>query len=122
MTAPPNATTSGGSGSQTARLDRACVRSGMASDQQGITVKTTAGGPASYYSFYSDGTSVQEHPEFGAEGQGGGFADSAGTFRDTWTVPAGAPLGRVLVRVTVAGRSRPIDLAFTIVASSASCP
>jgi len=120
-TATPGTTTTGGSGQHTARLDRGCVRSGVASDEQGITITTSAGGPASYYSFYSDGSSVQEHPEFGAEGQGGGFADGSGTFRDTWTVPAGAPLGRALVRVTVAGRRTPIDLAFKIVAASATC-
>jgi hypothetical protein len=106
-----------------ARLDAACVRRGVTSDRQGVTVKTDPKGPASYVTVYSDGSTITDRPEeYSSGGQGGGFADQTGTYRDTWVVPAAAPTGRAVVRVVVAGRSTPIDLPFTVVAQTARCP
>ena len=106
-----------------ATLDAACVRRGVASDRQGVTVKTDPQGPASYVTVYSDGSTITDRPEeYSSGGQGGGFADQTGTYRDTWVVPAAAPTGRAVVRVVVAGRSTPIDLPFTVVAQTGRCP
>jgi hypothetical protein len=72
---------------------------------------------------YSDGSSIVDRPQnYSSGGQNGGFADSSGTYRDTWVVPPAAPLGRATVRVVVAGRSDTINLPFTIVDSSSRCP
>jgi hypothetical protein len=72
---------------------------------------------------YSDGSTIIERPhEYSSGGQNGGFADSSGTYRDTWVVPPAAPLGRATVRAVVAGRSDTINLYFTIVGASDSCP
>jgi len=121
-TASPRKSASPTFGPSSAKLDKACVRRGDHDDRQGITIKTDPGGPASYQTVYSDGSSIIERPDYSSGGQNGGFADSSGTYRDTWVVPPSAPLGRATVRAVVAGRSGTIDLPFTIVASSSSCP
>ena len=121
-TASPKKSASPTFGPSSARLDKACVRRGAPDDPQGITIKTDPGGPASYQTEYSDGSTILDRPDYASGGQDGGFADSSGTYRDTWVVPATAPLGRATVRAVVAGRSEPIYLRFTIVASSSRCP
>ena len=109
-------------GPSSAKLDKACVRRGVASDPQGITVKTDPGGPASYYTIYSDGSSIQNRPGlYSSGGQGGGFADANGSFRDTWVVPVAAPTGKATVRVVVAGRDKPIDLTFRVESQTGRC-
>lgn len=101
------------------KLDRSCVRQGVEADVQGLTVGTTPGGPVGYTTIYSDGSS-QLDPERGYKtGGGGGFAEDNGTFRQTWIVPAHAPLGTATVRVI--DGSRTFDLPFVIVAASATC-
>jgi hypothetical protein len=109
-------------GPSSARLDKSCVHRGAQDDRQGITIKTDPGGPASYQTVYSDGSSIIDRPQYSSGGQNGGFADASGTYRDTWVVPASAPLGRATVRAVVAGRSDTIDMTFTIVGPSSSCP
>jgi hypothetical protein len=99
------------------------VRRGVTGDRQGITVKTDPGGPASYYTIYSDGSSIQDRPGlYQSGGQNGGFADSNGRYRDTWVVPMAAPPGRAAVKVVVAGRSTPIELSFTVMSETGRCP
>lgn len=87
-----------------------------------MTIHTSPSGPASYLTVYSDGSSSVDHEEYRSGGQNGGFADSAGTYRDTWVVPADVPTGRAVVRVGVAGRRTTIDLPFTVVSQNDTCP
>jgi hypothetical protein len=100
------------------------VRRGTSSDVQGIRVKTDPGGPASYYTVYSDGSSIQNRPGvYNSGGQNGGFADANGSYRDTWVVPLAAPTGRAVVRVVTADRTKaPIELPFTVASQTGSCP
>jgi hypothetical protein len=91
-------------------------------DRQGLTVETDPGGQVGYQTVYSDGTSIVDKPQqYQSGGQGGGYADSAGRFRDTWVVPAAAPLGTATVYMLVPGH-QPIKLKFTIVGTGGHCP
>lgn len=103
----------------TGSLDKACVHRGVATDMQGLTVKTLPKDPVGYVTTYSDGSSNFEHPEWGNAGRGGGFADDSGTFRETWIVPATAPTGTAVVRVIARGGT--IDLPFRVVAATGKC-
>lgn len=102
-----------------ARLDKACVR--RATDTQGITIVTTPGGPASYGTVYSDGSTITDKPEeYASGGQGAGFAGADGRFRQTWTVPAAAPTGEATVHVNT-GPNSPAPLRFRIVGENERC-
>lgn len=101
-------------------LDRACVRRGVAADVQGITVHTDPGYPAGYATEYSDGSTIVGHPEYQSGGQGTGFADQNGVFRQTWVVPDRAPLGRAIVHVNV-GTVDPPKIPFRIVGRNQTC-
>lgn len=87
-------------------------------DTQGITIKTTPGAGASYATIYSDGSTFQDHPEYGND-HNAGFADASGTYRGTWPVAASAPTGRTTVLVS-APNVKTQRLTFTI--ASGSCP
>lgn len=101
------------------RLDRSCVRQGVQADVQGLTVRTSPGGPVGYTTIYSDGSSQLDSERGYKSGGGGGFAENDGTFRQTWIVPPQAPRGKATVRVI--DGSRTFDLFFEIVAASAVC-
>lgn len=118
VTATPSGKGTGQPGS-TATLDLACVRRGV--DTQGITVHTQPGGPASYNTIYSDGSGAGDGKSTYQTGYGvGAFADATGTYRDMWIVPAEAPPGVATVYVpTQDGR---LELKFTVVDQSATCP
>ena len=105
----------------TGKLDRRCVRRGEASDLQGLTVGTKPGYPVGYATTYADGSGIVDHPEYSSGGQGGGFADDRGVYRDTWVVPTAAPTGKATVRVN-AGTPHPLELTFTVVAQNQRCP
>ena len=118
-------TTSGGprpsasSGESTAALDRSCARRGV--DRQGLTGHTQPNGPYGYSTIYSNGD-----PYFGPSpgetaGNGGQpSSDSRGNFRETWVVPALAPVGDAVVKVTMAGVI--LDLPFKVVEQTGTCP
>jgi len=123
-TTPPSATSSPTASSPrnvVVTLDRACVRRGVAADVQGITVHTDPGYPAGYVTEYSDGSTIIGHPEYESGGQGSGFADQNGVWRQTWVVPDAAPLGKAIVHVN-AGTVDPPKIPFTIVGRNQTCP
>ena len=130
----PGATRTGGGGSPranptfgpaSAKLDKSCARRGVSNDEQGVTVKADPEAPVSYYTVYSDGSSIQNRPGvYNSGGQFGGFADASGTYRDTWVVPVAAPTGRAVVRVTVPSGNKviTIDLPFLVESQTGTCP
>jgi hypothetical protein len=92
-----------------------------AKDTQGITIITSPGGPASFGTVYSDGSSITDRPDdYASGGQGAGFADADGRFRRTWQVPSAAPLGVATVNVNT-GPDSPPPVRFRIVAETGSC-
>jgi hypothetical protein len=111
--ASPKATSSG---AVVARLDRACGRRGV--DTQGLTVKTRPKGPVGFNTQYSDGSSLDSTHNYSG-GYGGGFADDAGNYRNTWVIDATAPLGMATIRVATAEGT--VDLTYLVVATNGSC-
>jgi hypothetical protein len=117
----PRATSSGGA---TATLARTCARRGV--DQQTITITTTPGGPASYQTFYSDGSYAADGHSHYSSGYGGGFdgdgfsdTQKDGRWQATWTVPANAPIGLATVQaITGQGNA---SVTFNIVAKDGRC-
>ena len=117
----PRATSTGGA---TATLEKTCARRGV--DQQTITITVSPGGPASYQTFYSDGSySADGHSHY-SSGYGGGFdgdgftdTQKDGRWQATWTVPANAPTGLANVQaVTAQGNA---DVTFNVVAKDGRC-
>lgn len=120
--AQPSATKQPSPGStdpgSSATLDLGCARRGV--DVQGVTILTKPGGPAGFNTLYSDGSSSVDGTSSYDDGFGGGFADAQGRFRDTFTVPANAPLGVATVKIVT--QDGGIDVRYTVVASGGSCP
>jgi hypothetical protein len=119
----PKATSSGGA---TATLSKSCARRGV--DYQTITITMpTPGGPASYQTYYSDGSYAADGHSHYSSGFGGGFDGDGysdpkpadGRWQATWLVPANAPTGLATVAATTAqGRA---DVKFNIVAKDGHC-
>jgi hypothetical protein len=111
---------------RSASLDKTCVRRGANDDRQGLTLRTTPGGPYGYATVYSDGSDITTNKEYEPDGngpiggQGGGFADSAGDARQQWVVPPTAPLGEATVKVNLGGTI--IELKFKVAARTGTCP
>jgi hypothetical protein len=110
----PKGSAAGGS---TAALDLACARRGV--DTQGLTIHTKPGGPASYSTEYSDGSTVVEGHY--SSGYGGGFADDQGNKRYEWIPPANAPLGTAIVHVIWNDDPQDFKISFKIVAQTGHC-
>ena len=100
-------------------LDLKCARRGV--DVQGITLQTRPGGPAGFNTYYSDGSSSVDGNSNYTSGFGGGFAESNGQWRMTWTVPANAPTGVATVYASTQEHPK-LELKFTVADQNGSCP
>ncbi len=110
----PVATSTGGA---IARLDRPCGRRGV--DTQGVTVKTQPKGPVGFNTEYSDGSSNVDGTHHYSGGYGGGFADDAGNYRNTWVIDPNVPLGIATIRL-ITGEGG-VELTYRVVAKDGSC-
>lgn len=73
-------------------LKESCVKPG---GTQSITITTTPGSAVGYDSVYWDGKRGGMEGHYG--GNSGGKVDDSGTWKDTWVIAPGAPVGQVQV-------------------------